>query len=51
MLELLSTIARHGWQAVNPSMAVLYRKITVPPTLLFDEMDGNYRAATRTPMR
>ena len=48
LLEILATLVRRGWHAVNPSVAVLYRKIDRrPPTLLLDEMD-NYprRGAT-----
>ena len=50
LLEILATLVRRGWHAVNPSVAVLYRKIDrQTPTLLLDEMD-NYprrRAAGR----
>jgi hypothetical protein len=41
LLEILATLVRRGWHAVNPSVAVLYRKIDrVTPTLLLDEMDN-----------
>ena len=41
LLEILATLVRHGWHAVNPSVAVLYRKIDAhQPTLLLDEMDN-----------
>jgi hypothetical protein len=41
LLEILSTLVRCGWHAVNPSVAVLYRKIDRDaPTLLLDEMDN-----------
>jgi hypothetical protein len=41
LLEILATLVRRGWHAVNPSVAVLYRKIDrVVPTLLLDEMDN-----------
>ena len=40
LLEILATLTRNGWHAVNPSVAVLYRKIDKQtPTLLLDEMD------------
>jgi hypothetical protein len=41
LLEVLAAITRNGWHAVNPSVAVLYRKIDrAAPTLLLDEMDN-----------
>ena len=41
LLEILSTLVRRGWHAVNPSVAVLYRKIDrQAPTVLLDEMDN-----------
>jgi hypothetical protein len=41
LLEILAAICRNGWHAVNPSTAVLYRKIDQQqPTLLLDEMDN-----------
>ena len=41
LLEVLASICRAGWHAVNPSVAVLYRKVDQdPPTLLLDEMDN-----------
>jgi hypothetical protein len=41
LLEILATLVRRGWHAVNPSVAVLYRKIDrETPTLLLDEMDN-----------
>ncbi len=41
LLEVLAAITRNGWHAVNPSVAVLYRKIDkTAPTLLLDEMDN-----------
>ena len=41
LLEILATLVRRGWHAVNPSVAVLYRKIDRQmPTLLLDEMDN-----------
>jgi Protein of unknown function (DUF3631) len=41
LLEILATLVRRGWHAVNPSVAVLYRKIDrEAPTLLLDEMDN-----------
>jgi hypothetical protein len=41
LLEVLAAITRNGWHAVNPSVAVLYRKIDrSSPTLLLDEMDN-----------
>lgn len=41
LLEVLTAIVRNGWHAVNPSVAVLYRKIDrAAPTLLLDEMDN-----------
>ena len=47
LLEVLTSICRAGWHAVNPSVAVLYRKVDQdPPTLLLDEMD-NYDLSDR----
>jgi hypothetical protein len=47
LLEVLASICRRGWHAVNPSVAVLYRKVERDqPTLLLDEMD-NYEIADR----
>jgi bifunctional DNA primase/polymerase-like protein/uncharacterized protein DUF3631/primase-like protein len=41
LMEVLSTICRRGWYAINPSVAVLYRKVDRDtPTLLLDEMDN-----------
>jgi hypothetical protein len=41
LLEVLAAICRNGWHAINPSVAVLYRKIDrQQPTLLLDEMDN-----------
>lgn len=41
LLELLAAICPRGWHAVNPSTAVLYRKIDAQtPTLLVDELDN-----------
>jgi 5S rRNA maturation endonuclease (ribonuclease M5) len=41
LLEVLASITRRGWHEVNPSTAVLYRKIDrQQPTLLLDEMDN-----------
>jgi hypothetical protein len=41
LMEVLSSISRSGWHAVNPSVAVLYRRIDRDqPTLLLDEMDN-----------
>ena len=41
LLEILAAIARNGWHAINPSPAILYRKIDRDcPTLLLDEMDN-----------
>jgi hypothetical protein len=41
LLEILATLTARGWHAVNPSAAVLYRKIDrQQPTLLLDEMDN-----------
>ena len=41
LLEILAAICRRGWHAVNPSVAVLYRKVDRDtPTLLLDEMDN-----------
>jgi hypothetical protein len=41
LLEVLAAVTRNGWHAVNPSVAVLYRKIDrTAPTLLLDEMDN-----------
>jgi hypothetical protein len=41
LMEILAVVCRNGWHAVNPSTAVLYRKIDrQAPTLLLDEMDN-----------
>jgi hypothetical protein len=41
LLEILEALTRRGWHAVNPSVAVLYRKIDrSQPTLLLDELDN-----------
>lgn len=41
LLEILAAVCRRGWHAVNPSPAVLYRKVDRDaPTLLLDEMDN-----------
>jgi hypothetical protein len=41
LMEILAAICRTGWLAVNPSPAVLYRKIERDtPTLMLDEMDN-----------
>ena len=41
LLEILESVCRRGWHAVNPSVAVLYRKIDrAQPTLLLDEIDN-----------
>ena len=41
LMEVLAAICRRGWHAVNPSVAVLYRKVDRDkPTLLLDEMDN-----------
>jgi len=41
LLEVLAATCRDGWHAINPSVAVLYRKIDrQQPTLLLDEMDN-----------
>lgn len=41
LLEVLASVCRKGWHAVNPSTAVLYRKVDRDqPTLLLDEMDN-----------
>jgi hypothetical protein len=41
LMELLATLVRHGWHAINPSTAVMYRKIdSYQPCLLLDEMDN-----------
>jgi Protein of unknown function (DUF3631) len=41
LLEVLASICRSGWHAVNPSVAVLYRKVDRhAPTLLLDELDN-----------
>ena len=41
LLEVLAVLTRRGWHAINPSTAVLYRKIDqLTPTLLLDEMDN-----------
>ena len=41
LLEILAVVCRRGWHAVNPSSAVLYRKVDRDtPTLLLDEMDN-----------
>ena len=40
-MEVLASISRQGWHAVNPSVAVLYRKVDRDrPTLLLDEIDN-----------
>jgi Protein of unknown function (DUF3631) len=47
LLEVLGALCARGWHAVNPSTAVLYRKIDQDgPTLLLDEMD-NYPLSDR----
>jgi Protein of unknown function (DUF3631) len=47
LLEVLAALTRNGWHAVNPSTAVLYRKIDAhAPTLLLDEID-NYPVSDR----
>jgi Protein of unknown function (DUF3631)/Toprim-like len=47
LLEVLSSISRRGWLTVNPTPAVLYRKIDRDrPTLCLDEMD-NYQLDER----
>jgi hypothetical protein len=47
LFEVLDRLTRRGWYAVNPSTAVLYRKIDQQaPTLLLDEMD-NYPIGDR----
>jgi hypothetical protein len=41
LLEVLASVVRNGWHAINPSVAVLYRKVDrAAPTLLLDEMDN-----------
>jgi len=41
LLEVLASVVRNGWHAINPSVAVLYRKIDrAAPSLLLDEMDN-----------
>jgi 5S rRNA maturation endonuclease (ribonuclease M5) len=41
LLELLAALSRNGWHAVNPSPAVLYRRVHAQtPTLLLDEIDN-----------
>jgi Protein of unknown function (DUF3631) len=41
LLEVLAAICRLGWHVINPSPAVLYRKVDRDqPTLLLDEMDN-----------
>jgi Protein of unknown function (DUF3631) len=41
LLEVLASICRRGWHAINPSVAVLYRKVDRhQPTLLLDELDN-----------
>jgi Protein of unknown function (DUF3631)/Domain of unknown function (DUF3854) len=41
LMEILAALCRRGWHAINPSTAVLYRKIDAQtPTLLLDEMDN-----------
>jgi putative DNA primase/helicase len=41
LMEILAELTRRGWHAINPSVAVLYRKIDRDaPTLLLDEMDN-----------
>lgn len=48
LLEILAATCRNGWHAINPSPAVLYRKVDkTAPTLLLDELD-NYDLADRT---
>ena len=47
LLEVLDAICPRGWHAVNPSLAVLFRKVSADrPTLLLDEMD-NYALEDR----
>jgi hypothetical protein len=47
LLEVLASISRRGWPTVNPSPAVLYRKIDRDqPALFLDEMD-NYQLDER----
>jgi hypothetical protein len=44
LLEVLELIVRNPWRAVNPSEAVLYRKVsTQQPTLLLDETDNIFK--------
>jgi hypothetical protein len=41
LMEILATICRRGWHAVNPSVAVMFRKIDRDrPALMLDEMDN-----------
>ena len=41
LMEVLASVSRRAWLAVNPSSAVLYRKIDRDqPTLLLDELDN-----------
>jgi hypothetical protein len=41
LMEILAVLVRRGWYAVNPSVAVLYRKIARDePSVLLDEMDN-----------
>jgi Protein of unknown function (DUF3631) len=41
LLEVLATVCRNGWHTINPSVAVLYRKIDrQQPTVLLDEIDN-----------
>jgi hypothetical protein len=48
LLEILKELSRNGWHAVNPSPAVLYRKVHAQaPTLLLDEID-NFPMADKT---
>lgn len=47
LMEILAALTRKGWHAVNPSPAVLYRRIDRDrPTLLLDELD-NFPMADR----
>jgi hypothetical protein len=41
LIEILAVLSRNGWHTVNPSSAVLYRKVDAhSPTLLLDEVDN-----------
>jgi hypothetical protein len=41
LMEVLSSVSRRAWFTVNPSPAVLYRKIDLQrPTLFLDELDN-----------